>query len=70
MQIETEDRARVVFRHIQSIDVHGEDGEDVAVRAVAGRRGGAAETGLALVRASLDGALGQVRPADGARAGG
>src|SRR5690606_3986693 len=57
VQVEAEDGPRVVFRHVQPIHIHGEDGEDVAVRAVARGRGGAAETGLAVVGAALDGAL-------------
>ena len=38
--------AGILGRDRQAVHVHGEDGEDVAVRAMARRRGGAAEAGL------------------------
>ena len=56
MQVETEDGAGIVGGHVQPVHVHGEDGEDIAVRTVAGGRSGAAEAGLAVVGAPLDGA--------------
>ena len=49
MQVEAEDGAGVVGGDVEPFGVHREDGEDVAMRSVAGRRGGAAEAGGAIV---------------------